>query len=80
MIAIIILNMVVIIDADIIGNEHRVGHDLIDDYGLMIGFGRVVEYSTLEVVNDGQNGEARTCSSNWNRCSFQFASGSTREF
>ena len=47
-----------IIDADIIGNEHRVGHDLIDDYGLMIGFGRVVEYSTLEVVNDGQNGEA----------------------
>ena len=46
-----------IIDADIIGNERRVGYDLIDDYGLMIGFGRVVEYSTLEIINDGQNGE-----------------------
>ena len=32
-----------LIDADIIGNETRVGYDLIDDYGQMIGFGRVVQ-------------------------------------
>ena len=45
-----------LIDADIIGNEVRVGYDLIDDYGLMIGFGRVVRYASLDVIDDGQSG------------------------
>lgn len=45
-----------LIDADIIGNETRVGYDLIDDYGQMIGFGRVVQYTSLDVIDDGQSG------------------------
>ena len=47
-----------LIDADIIGNEARVGYDLIDDYGLMIGFGRVVRYASLDVIDDGQSGNS----------------------
>jgi hypothetical protein len=45
-----------LIDADIIGQENRAGYDVIDDYGPMIGFGRVVKYSSLEIIHDGQDG------------------------
>lgn len=48
----------VIIDADIVRPEGQLGRDAIDDMVLSFGVGRIVDAHTVEVVNDGTDGNA----------------------
>ncbi len=45
-----------VIDADIVRPEGELGRDLVDEWGTMIGLGRVLAPETVEVVNNGADG------------------------
>ncbi len=45
-----------VIDADIVRPEGELGRDLVDEWGTMIGLGRVLTPETVEVVQDGSDG------------------------
>ncbi len=47
-----------VIDADIVRPEGQTGRDLIEKWGPMFGVGRLMQPTSIEVVNDGSNGEA----------------------
>ncbi len=47
-----------LIDVDIVRPEGQPGRDIIDEFGVMVGFGRIVEPSAVEVINDGTDGNA----------------------
>jgi len=47
-----------VIDADIIRPEGAVGRDLVDEWGVMLGFGRLLLPETVEVISDGSDGAA----------------------
>lgn len=43
-----------VVDADVVRPEGELGRDLIDDWGTMAGVGRMVDATTLTVVDDGR--------------------------
>ena len=47
-----------VIDADIVRPFGQPGQDLIDESSAMVGLGRMFHANTVEVLNDGTNGEA----------------------
>jgi len=46
-----------IIDADIVRPEGELGRDLVDEWAPMYGLGRIMDAETVEVVNDGSDGQ-----------------------
>jgi len=46
-----------LIDADIVRPEGMMGQDVIDDASMMVGLGRMFSAETVEVLNDGSDGE-----------------------
>lgn len=47
-----------LIDADITRPANQPGRDMIDEWGGMYGLGRLVDGTSIEVLNDGSDGEA----------------------
>ncbi|MCB9677426.1 MAG: CehA/McbA family metallohydrolase [Alphaproteobacteria bacterium] len=47
-----------VIDADIVRPEGEVGRDIVDEWCVMLGFGRLLEPTSVEVVSDGTDGAA----------------------
>jgi hypothetical protein len=47
-----------IIDADVVRPEGTMGQDVIDDASMMVGLGRMFSAETVEVINDGSDGNA----------------------
>lgn len=46
-----------VIDADIVRPPGQLGRDVVDEWGVMVGLGRLVEATDVTVVNDGTDGE-----------------------
>ncbi len=46
-----------VIDADYVRPEGELGNDLIDEWGTMVGLGRVLVPDAIEIVNDGTDGQ-----------------------
>ena len=47
-----------VIDADIVRPAGMPGRDIIDEFSAMVGFGRLVSPSAVEVIADGSDGQA----------------------
>jgi hypothetical protein len=47
-----------ILDADIVRGFGQTGQDMIDEATVMVGFGRLLQAETVEIINDGTNGQA----------------------
>lgn len=46
-----------VIDADIVRPDGQLGRDIVEEWGPMLGFGRIMDPQRIEVVNDGADGE-----------------------
>ncbi|MEZ4320422.1 MAG: CehA/McbA family metallohydrolase [Myxococcota bacterium] len=47
-----------VIDADIVRPEGELGRDVVDEWGVMLGFGRLLQPDSVEVVSNGSDGAA----------------------
>jgi len=47
-----------ILDADMVRAWGQPGQDMLDEHAVMAGFGRLLDAETVEVINDGTNGQA----------------------